>query len=79
MISFRLNETMTDSSNKTVTLNSPYLFIEKNASSMGSYDDGIYIYFGDKTPQHITVMMWTDDRDIETCDLRLTSINPNAS
>ena len=47
---------------------------------MGSYDDGIYYYFGgDKTPQHITLEMWTDDPDIETCDLRLTSINSNLS
>ncbi len=46
---------------------------------MGSYDDGIYIYFGDKKPQHITYSMWTDDPDIETCDFRLTSIDRNAT
>ncbi len=44
---------------------------------MGSYDDGIYYYFGDKSPQHITFEMWTDDADIETCDMRLTSVNQN--
>jgi hypothetical protein len=42
---------------------------------MGSYDDGIYYYFGDKMPMHITFEMWTDDADIETCDLRITSVN----
>lgn len=46
---------------------------------MGSYDDGIYIYFDDKKPQHITFSMWTDDPEIETCDFRLTSIDKNAS
>ena len=46
---------------------------------MGSYDDGIYYYFGDKMPMHITFEMWTDDADIETCDLRITSVNQNQS
>lgn len=46
---------------------------------MGSYDDGIFYYFGDQKPEHLTFEMWTDDRDIETCDLRLTSIDKNGS
>lgn len=75
---YSLNETTYDAQNKSK--NTSYLYIQKNASSMGSYDDGIYYYFGaDKTPQHITFEMWTDDPDIETCDLRLTSINSNLS
>ena len=73
-----LNETTYDAQNKSK--NSSYLYIQKNESAMGSYDDGIYYYFGgDKTPQHITFEMWTDDPDIETCDLRLTSIDSNLS
>ena len=60
-------------------VNQSYLYITKNDSSLGSYDDGVYIYFGDKSPKQITFMMWTDDASIETCDLRLTTIDPNAS
>ena len=57
---------------KNVT--SPYLLIEKSAKAQGSYDDGIFIRFGEKKPQHITLEMYTDDADIETCDLRLTTV-----
>lgn len=53
----------------------PYLYIVKNSSAMGSYDDGIFIKFGDKSPQHITFEMFTEDPDIETCDFRLTSFD----
>ena len=53
----------------------PYLNITKGAEADGSYDDAMFIYFGDSTPKHITVMMWTDDPNIETCDLRLTTID----
>jgi hypothetical protein len=62
---------------------SPYLAIEKSANSQGSYDDGIFIRFGEKKPQHITLEMYSDDADIETCDLRLTTVEnatrPNAT
>ena len=51
----------------------PYLYIEKNAKAIGSYDDGIFIQFGNKTPNHITFQMYTEDGEIETCDFRLTS------
>jgi hypothetical protein len=51
-----------------------YLYIEKNSSSMGSYDDGVFIKFDPKTPGHISYEMYTDDPDIETCDFRLTTI-----
>ena len=57
---------------KNVT--SPYLYIEKNSNAMGSYDDGIFIRFGEKKPQHITFSMYSENADIETCDLRLTTI-----
>lgn len=46
---------------------------------MGAYDDGIFYYFGDSKPQHITVQMQTSNPDIESCDLRLTSINQNVT
>lgn len=76
--SHSMNETLYDAQNKS--RNSTYLNITKNSSAMGSYDDGIYYYFGgDRQPQHITFEMKTDDPDIETCDLRVTSINANQS
>jgi hypothetical protein len=50
------------------------LLIEKTANAQGSYDDGIFIRFGEKRPQHITLELYTDDADIETCDLRLTTV-----
>jgi hypothetical protein len=28
----------------------PYLYIEKKSSAQGSYDDGIFIRFGEKKP-----------------------------
>ena len=69
----RKNDTKFD--NKTMkNITSPYLYIEKSASSQGSYDDGIFIRFGEKKPQHITLEIYTEDADIETCDLRLTTV-----
>jgi len=50
------------------------LLIEKSPDSQGSYDDGIFIRFGEKRPQHITLEMYTEDGEIETCDLRLTTV-----
>jgi hypothetical protein len=64
----RMNET-----NATTKVVEPYLYIVKNSSAMGSYDDGIYIKFADNSPQHITFEFYTEDADIETCDFRLTS------
>jgi hypothetical protein len=67
------NETRFD--NKTQrNVTAPYLLIEKSANAQGSYDDGIFIRFGEKRPQHITLELYTDDADIETCDLRLTTV-----
>lgn len=57
----------------------PYLYIEKNAKAIGSYDDGIFIQFGNKTPGHITFQMYTEDGEIETCDFRLTSSDNKTS
>lgn len=79
---FRKNDTRFDNkTSKNVTF--PYLYIEKSANSQGSYDDGIFIRFGEKKPQHITLEMYSDDADIETCDLRLTTVEnatkPNAT
>lgn len=51
------------------------MLIEKAANASGSYDDGIFIKFADKSPQHITFEMYTDDPDIETCDFRLTTVS----
>jgi hypothetical protein len=73
-----INSTAYSFSLKNETLNTtkavePYLYIEKNAKAQGSYDDGIFIQFGNKTPQHITFQMYTEDGEIETCDFRLTS------
>ena len=69
----RKNETRFD--NKTMkNVTYPYLLIEKSANAQGSYDDGIFIRFGEKKPEHITLEMYTDDADIETCDLRLTTV-----
>ena len=53
----------------------PYLYIDKNPKAQGSYDDGIFTYFGNKTPNHITFQMYTEDGEIETCDFRLTSVD----
>ncbi len=50
------------------------MLIEKSPDSQGSYDDGIFIRFGEKRPQHITLEMYTEDGEIETCDLRLTTV-----
>jgi hypothetical protein len=50
------------------------MLIEKSANSQGSYDDGIFIRFGEKRPEHITFEMYTEDADIETCDFRLTTV-----
>ena len=75
-----INSTAYSFSLKNETLNTtkavePYLYIEKNAKAIGSYDDGIFIQFGNKTPKHITFQMYTEDGEIETCDFRLTSDN----
>ena len=75
-----INSTAYTFSLKNETLNTtkavePYLYIEKNAKAIGSYDDGIFIQFGNKTPKHITFQMYTEDGEIETCDFRLTSDN----
>jgi hypothetical protein len=72
-IVYRLSETVYDEKNRSSQ--SPYLFITKNETASGSYDDGLFIYFGDKQPKHITFEMYTEDPNIETCDLRLTSVD----
>jgi hypothetical protein len=59
--------------NKNVTYS--YLLMNKSANASGAYNDGIYIKFGDKSPQHITLSMYSENPDIETCDLRLTTVN----
>lgn len=56
-------------------INQSYLKIDKYNNSIGSYDDGAYINFGAKTPKHITFEMYTENQEIESCDLRLTTIN----
>ena len=56
------------------TTNIPYLNITKYSNASGSYDDGIYITFNSSMPKHISFQMWTEDPNIETCDIRLTSI-----
>jgi hypothetical protein len=77
MVLFRMKDTDTNSTSETP--GAPYMYMTKSAEASGSYDDGLYIYFGDSKPGHITLEMWTDNPDIETCDLRLTSIDPNTS
>lgn len=61
---------MTD---KKIT-NIPYLNITKYANTSGSYDDGIYITFPASKPKHISFQVWTENPNVETCDVRLTSI-----
>ena len=56
MIHFSLTEPLLDSNNNVIGTD-PYLYIYKNDNASGSYDDGIYIYFGDKQPQHISFQM----------------------
>jgi hypothetical protein len=68
-----MNETMFDNKTQRNVI-SPYLLIEKSDNAQGSYDDGIFIRFGEKRPQHVTFEMYTEDADIETCDFRLTTI-----
>ena len=57
--------------------NDSYYYIEmyKLLEANGMYDDGIYYFFGDAKPQHVRVKLQTDNPDIETCDVRLTSLN----
>ena len=43
--------------------------------SNGAFDDGIYYYFGPNTPEHIRLEMKTDSPNVESCDVRLTTIN----
>jgi hypothetical protein len=54
-----------------------YLNIEKFETSNGAYDDGIYYYFGNSTPGHITLNMSTNNANVESCDIRLTTIASN--
>lgn len=50
------------------------LKLTKHATARGAYDDGIYYFFGDKKPNHITLKMRTDNPSVESCDLRLTTV-----
>lgn len=58
---------------------SSYLAMAKLNQSNGAYDDGIYYYFGPNTPEHIRLEMKTDSPDVESCDIRLTTINDTTS
>ena len=51
----------------------------KSETSNGAYDDGIYYYFGDSTPGHISLEMSTNSANVESCDVRLTSVLTNQS
>jgi len=53
--------------------------LKKLGSALGYYDDGMYYYFGDNTPKHISVQMQTANASIESCDLRLTTIDNDAA
>ena len=46
----------------------------KSQDANGAYDDGISFNFGDNSPSHITVKMSTNASDVESCDLRLTTM-----
>mmetsp|Transcript_44687 Transcript_44687/g.43294 ORF Transcript_44687/g.43294 Transcript_44687/m.43294 type:complete len:82 (+) Transcript_44687:211-456(+) len=51
--------------------------MEKLPSAYGGYDDGIYYYFGEKTPGQIKIEMSTDSPNVESCDVRLTTVGTN--
>ncbi len=74
-----INESVYSVVINTETPNSPYLEIAKSENAMGAYDDGIYYYFGTQTPGHISLEMSTDSADVESCDLRLTTVLYNQS
>lgn len=54
-----------------------YLKLEKVSTANGAYDDGLYLNFGKSTPGHISVRMSTNASDVESCDLRLTTMEYN--
>lgn len=51
------------------------LDLKKKDEAPGNYNDGLFWYFGEeKEPMHIHAVMMTTMGDIESCDIRLTSI-----
>jgi hypothetical protein len=52
------------------------LDLKKLEEAPGNYNDGIFWYFGKEIePQHIQAVMKTTQADIESCDIRLTTID----
>ena len=52
-----------------------YLELHKLEDAQGMYDDGIFYYFNDSSPQHVSFQLYTDSGDVESCDVRLTTDN----
>ena len=53
-----------------------YLRLEKLETASGAYDDGLYYFFNkDVKPEHVQFVMKTESPEVESCDLRFTSIN----
>ena len=49
----------------------------KLATAEGFFDDGLTYLFGEEIkPRHVHIEVQTNDNQLETCDLRLNTINP---
>lgn len=51
------------------------LDLRKDPNAPGNYNDGLFYFLEtEKKPQHIHAVMKTTEQDIESCDIRLTTI-----
>jgi hypothetical protein len=55
------------------------LELHKKDDANGAYDDGIYQIFDTSKPKHISFRMSTDSPDVESCDLRLATMNRSSN